>query len=315
MSKSLNNINYEIPVAYADILAYNSQYTPVKTSDTQLVMFYKKYLLEKLFSVYKFNMPKEWDSDFFRYCLFCRGYVGIINSTSFGVIPVFGTAGGPLNVFYRPTQLTIANPALKPEENKSYQIYKDCGFIKLQPNWCGVDDLVTLYADEMAMITQAFGINIVNSHLAYVFAAKNKAAAEAFKKLSDKINSGETAVVYDKSLNNEDGSQAWGAFTQNLKENFIVPELIDALTSVENKFCTAVGIPNANTDKRERLITDEVNANNQDTMALCEVWLETLKEGIEKSKALFPDLELSVELRHPLKTVDNTEMKGEGNNG
>ena len=59
---------------------------------------------------------------------------------------------------------------------------------------------------------------------------------------------------------------------------------------------TDIGIPNANTDKKERLISDEVNANNYETMAKCSLWLEQLKEDIEKVKDMF-GIELSVDWR------------------
>ena len=59
---------------------------------------------------------------------------------------------------------------------------------------------------------------------------------------------------------------------------------------------TAIGIPNANTDKRERLITDEVNANNVDTQTLCAQWLEELQECCARVNKMF-NLDISVSLR------------------
>ena len=61
-------------------------------------------------------------------------------------------------------------------------------------------------------------------------------------------------------------------------------------------FDTDIGIPNANTDKRERLITDEVNANNVETMTRCELWLETLRKGIDKANSKY-GLNISVDWR------------------
>ena len=52
-------------------------------------------------------------------------------------------------------------------------------------------------------------------------------------------------------------------------------------------FDTDIGIPNANTDKRERLISDEVNANNVETYSKCALWLDELQESCAKTRDMF----------------------------
>ena len=176
------------------------------------------------------------------------------------------------------------------------QIGEDCEIVKLTPDWRGVYDIVSLYADMMAVTMESFGVNVINSKLAYVFAAESKTAAESMKKLYDQVASGEPAAFADKALFNDDGDPMWMDFSQNLKQNFIGLDLLEALTTIENKFSTMIGINNANLQKRERLITDEVNANNEDTRALCEVWLESMQESMQKANDMF-DINISVKLR------------------
>ena len=64
---------------------------------------------------------------------------------------------------------------------------------------------------------------------------------------------------------------------------------------------TEIGIPNANTDKRERLISSEVNANNVETATRCELWLETIRKELDKANSMF-NLSLSVDWRVNPKT-------------
>ena len=66
---------------------------------------------------------------------------------------------------------------------------------------------------------------------------------------------------------------------------------------VENEFCTRVGIPNTNTDKKERMSTDEVNMNNAETTGLADQWLETLQDCSEKARDMFQLDKLNVEWR------------------
>ena len=51
-------------------------------------------------------------------------------------------------------------------------------------------------------------------------------------------------------------------------------------------------------NKRERLITDEVNANNAESVARAALWLQELKESFEKVNNMF-GLSLAVDWRNP----------------
>lgn len=285
----------QLPVLYDYINTYNAQFSPstIHARNTGLSRFFQRWLMQKIFSVYEFTLPETWDEDYFRYVLFSIGFGAVLNTDKYGVIFQHGTPSG-YNVYYRPTRVLISNPAL----SRSYmlQIGEECEIVKLTPDWRGVYDIVSLYADMMAVTMESFGVNVINSKLAYVFAAESKTAAESMKKLYDQVASGEPAAFADKALFNDDGDPMWMDFSQNLKQNFIGLDLLEALTTIENKFSTMIGINNANLQKRERLITDEVNANNEDTRALCEVWLESMQESMQKTNDMF-DINISVKLR------------------
>ena len=140
-------------------------------------------------------------------------------------------------------------------------------------------------------------MNLVNSKLAYVFAAENKAMAETFKKLYDQIAAGNVAAVIDKQLFRDDGKANWQMFNQNVGQNYIADQVLSDMRKIEAMFCTDVGIPNANTDKKERLITDEVNANKVETRSECDLRLEELKESCKKVRKMF-GIKLDVDWRY-----------------
>ena len=189
------------------------------------------------------------------------------------------------DVFYQPTRCIIANPHLP--GLKEFKIHENCEIIKLQPDYGSVMDLVTTYADLMALALETTGANLLNSKLSYVFFAENKTAAESFKKLYDRVASGEPMAVIDKNLLLEDGTPAWQIFTQNVGQNYITDRLLNDMKTLEDQFNTVIGVPNANTQKRERMITDEVNANNVDTQCRVNLWLETMNKDIEQVNKMF----------------------------
>ena len=275
------------PYYYNYINAETSQVTPstVHVKDSGLCRYFTKYLLQKAMSVFEWDLPETWNKDYFLYVLYCWGYVAVVNTDKFGVIPQ-GCGLKGYDVFYAPTHAVIANPLLSGILEP--RIGTQCELLKLQPDFSGILDLVGHYAEQMALASQSVSVNLLNSKLSYVFTAKTKALAESLKKMYDQIASGEPAVVIDSRLKNAaDGEETWKAFEQNVGGNYIVTDLLADLRKIEAMFDTEIGIPNANTDKRERLIQDEVNANNIETYSKCAMWLENLQDACKRVNDMF----------------------------
>ena len=286
------------PYSYEFINAYNSALEPstVHCRNNNLTWFFKRYLLQRVFSVFKWSLPETWNIDYFRYVLYMLGYITIVNTDKFGVIPQISGLRG-YNVFYQPTHAIIRNPLisgiLEPE------IGSQCTVIKLTQDYMGISDLISYYADQMALAGEAAAMNLVNSKLAFILGARNKAMAEAMKKLYDQVMAGNPMAVYDKDYSPEDGKPLLEFFSQNLKENFIAPDIMLSIRKLENEFDAKIGLANVNSEKKERLITEEVQANRDETYSLAELWLESLKKGVEEAKNMFNLADFSVDWRFP----------------
>ena len=281
--------------------------SPKVPYDLGLYNFFKRYLLQKAMSVFKWTFPDSWTQDqirHFMYTLYINGYIGILDTAKYGVVALECSFSG-LNLFYAPTKILVTNPLLSSVEKT---IGKDCVVLRLQPdvggwsNDCfttewGCMDIIDNYAEQMALATQALDVNIINSQLAYIFTAMDETTAESLKKVYAKVASGDPAVFIDKKLFSDDGSALWQAFQQNLSQNFIAPEIQTVLETINDQFCTMIGLPNANTQKRERMIVDEVNANNVETYCLSDIWLETLQEGCKQASDMF-GITFNVEKRY-----------------
>ena len=300
--------NLQIPAMYDTKNLFTSQVSPntVHCKNTGLQRYFRRYLMQKAISVFKWQLPETWDKDYFLYTLYGYGYSAIINTDEFGVIPQWGALGG-YNVFYRPTYVIITNPLIKGMKKPTIGV--DCTILKLQPDYGSISDLVNYYADMMALCAESISINLVNSHVATVFPASNKAMAESYKKMFDKLAGGDPAVVVGKELFDDTGKPVWSPFQANIKNEYIADQILSDMRKIEAMFDTDVGIPNANTDKKERLVTDEVNANNVETATRCELWLEQLKEAVEDTKQMF-GIELSVDWRVDPKTDINDNWGG-----
>ena len=290
-------------ITYDYINLYNASRSPstVHVKNSRLRNFFRKYLMQKAISVFEWKLPDEWDKDYFLYTLYGMGFVAILDTDRYGVICQQCAPGG-YNLYYRPSYVIVTNPLLP---TMTLNIDRDCVLVKLQPDYSSICDIVGYYADQLALASEAMGVNLVNTKSGIVFGAENKAQAEAYKKMFDNLSEGDPATVIGKNLLNDDGSPSWFPFVASVKESYVTSDILSDMRKIEAMFDTDIGIPNANTDKRERLISDEVNANNVETATRCELWLETVRKEFEKANAMF-GLNLSVDWRVNPQTAAQT---------
>lgn len=270
---------------YINSETYNVNPSTVHAANTATAAYYRRYLLQKAMSVFEWSMPDNWDRDYFLYTLYTQGRVAVFNSGKFGVIPQQCTLGG-YDVYYRPNTAVVTNACLSPT-TRELKINKDCVLFKLQPDYGGCMDLVYYYSNLMALAAETAMVNLHNSKMSYIGYADNKAGAESLKKALDNISRGDTAVILDPKSKSMDGKEPFTLMTQNVGSNYIVTNILQDMTTIENEFCTAVGLPNANTQKKERLITDEVNANNAETHSVAGMWLNSLKKSCDDVGKMF----------------------------
>ena len=285
-----------MPFDYKQINLYNGQIRPstVHCRNTALVNYHASYLFKKILSCFEFvNLPKDWAENYFKYILFGRGYLAVFNTERYGTIPQeCGLTG--FDVFYQPDRVTVANPLLP--TFKEMKISTECALIKIQPDYRSVMDIVTTYSDLLSLALETAGINLLNSKTSYVFFAEDKAMAETFKKMYDKLASGEPMQVVGSKLQDEQGNSKWDMWSQNVGQNYITDRLLNDYKTIKDQFNTLIGIPNANTQKRERMLVNEVEANDVDTQALALLWLDTIRKDLAVVNEMY-GLNISVNYR------------------
>lgn len=239
--------------------------------------YYRIYLLKKIFGRFAIeNIPVGWDEDYILETLFMEGFF-TVTDTEAGILPLkCGLTG--INVFNKPTTVVVANPVLG---NFERTIDVDCVVCQLQPNYEGVYSMINRYATMLAMCDSSIAVNLMNTKAAFIFGASNKAQADTFKKLYDKISCGEPAVFMKDGLNEEN------FFTMPVKQYFIADDVQLLKRKIVAEFLTEIGINNTNMDKRERLTDDEVNANDQEVVANIQCWIDNITIGINKINNMF----------------------------
>ena len=298
-----------LPLNYTDINVINGTYRPsvTKNYNNATFAFWQRAFFQRACSTLIIDLPKIWEKrrNLMYFCLFGRGFVGCGELPEIGKWFNPGTISG-FDFYYEPTTFILANPYYK--DSKELTIGKDCELIKLTPDYMGIWDVISYYAEKMALIDVAINSAIINTKFAFFVGAKNKAAAEVIKKMFDLVNSGEPAVFFDKKLMNDSTDKAnpepWQAlFRDNLKQSYIITDLLQDFQTIVNDFDTEVGIPTLPYQKKERMVTSEADSKQIDATSRSIVWFDTLTESCERVNEFLGftgDDKLSVKLRYSM---------------
>lgn len=295
---------------YWKVNQYNALRDPsqMHANDNLLSGMISRYLLQRTMSVYKWELPESINQRYFEYTLFLNGYLTVFYSDKFGVVAQ-RCGFKNYDIYFQPKQVTISNSKFFFKRPLVKTLDVDAVLFTLEEDYCGIGDLISFYTGLLSELWLALMMNVKNSHFAYLFGAENKTQADTMKSIFDDVASGKVAVFYDKALRDPmSGQLNIEMFNNNLSSNYIVDRILNDIRTVLNMYDSEIGIENANTSKRERLITDEVNQNNAETFTRSEMWLNRLQDNCKKVNELFADkliTPLSVDFRYkPM--VNNT---------
>lgn len=261
-------------------------------------MYYREFLLKKVFAILEWkNLPEIWDVDYMNSVLFIDGHF-IITDTSAGVLPLKSGLTG-INFFEEPTKAIVANPVLG---NFERVIDETCAVVRLQYNYCGIEKMLRRYSCLLAMCDSSIAVNLMNSKVTFIGLANGKKQADSMKLMYDQLSCGEPAVFVNDDTINESKF-----FFNHVRENFVANDIQDLKRSIVAEFLSEIGINNQNIEKKERLITDEVNANNEEISCNVEHWIVNIRKGIEKANELFGlNIEVNIKNFEPVVTQPQT---------
>lgn len=116
------------------------------------------------------------------------------------------------------------------------------------------DDLL-LFAERINEVEQTMDINLFHQNTPYVILCDEKERL-TFKNILKQVKEFRFAIFGRKGLS------VGQSDILDTRADYILDKLQDHKTELMNELLTFLGINNANTDKKERLVVDEVNANN-----------------------------------------------------
>lgn len=257
--------------------------------------YYRSMLYNIAKGRFKIKCPDWWDKDYMLDLLLKAGRFFITDSTV-GIAPFDGNSYG-LNVFRRPPNVTIVNEVIGTFDRVLTGDGADCVVVYLYDDkyYRTINETVNIYAEKLASCDCSIDVSLINSRVAFVFNAENTKQADEAKLVYDRISSGRPAVFTKVKDPMKDGDDGLSVQAFPAKDALIINELQEAKRAIIGEFLTVVGLNNTAYEKRERLITSEVDSNNDEIECNVKYVKRNLKQCSKRVRKMF-GIEFNIKL-------------------
>lgn len=172
------------------------------------------------------------------------------------------------------------------------KVNKDCVIGWAHTSHSPVRSLVMYYIDRIVDVEKTINMNLFVHKLPRLVVCSPEDRSRV-EDLMEAIERGETKIFLDVA----DWEAIKNVLESGSNTNFIIDKLYQYKQNLENELLSFLGINNIAVEKKERLITDEANSNNQLINDSSECFLDCLKDFCE---------EVSNILNYPLSVEANS---------
>lgn len=231
------------------------------------------------------NLPETMNSRFLELTLFDYGIACFVFDDNLGFLNLKCTPSAELNVYEEAIKYT----AYSLNYNK---IYNRDDIILVRNNLLQLPTFRTieLFANRLYEAERTINVNIKTQKTPVLIKCNEKQRL-TLKNVYKNYEGNEPVIFGDKDLDISN--------FEVLKTDapFIADKMIEYKKSVWNECLSFLGVNNLETEKKERLIVDEVNANNQMIQLSAETMLLTRQEACKEFNKKY-GLNISVNLRN-----------------
>lgn len=162
-------------------------------------------------------------------------------------------------------------------------------------------DAIELFARRFTMLDRAMDTNVNGQKFPYLIRATNKQRL-TLQNVYMELDGNQPCIVVDKDLDPDSIS------VLSTNSPYVTDKLEVQKHSLFNNLLTYFGIENANQDKRERMVANEVNSNYGVVEASRNIRLQSRRDALPKIKDIFGD-EITVTYNSDLPTILNMGME------
>lgn len=260
---------------------------------------YFNRLFELAINMFKWeNLPDTVDERFLELSLCEKGYCLYFNDDIMGNLALTCMIGGELDVYRIPTR-RIAYAVNGYQANRTNR-----DSVLIYNNYLHTPTMqtISLYAERLTAIERAIDVN-VNAQKTPIAILTDEKQKRTVEEIYRKYEGNAPVIIGAKNLDlNSVKAMTTGA-------PYVADKLNILKRQIWNEALTFFGIENANTEKRERLVSDEITSNLGGVQAQRYVMLNAREQAADKINRMF-GTNISVKFRQDILGLEGVSADG-----
>lgn len=250
------------------------------------------------------NLPDSMNARFIEMCLFYNGQAALLYDNDYGYINTMAADGGYINIYGLPTEIQCYSYRF----NQRRSLYmtdtgaekgEECILVMNNFERVPTAATVTLFAQRLAEAQRTADVNIKAQRTPILITTDQKQYF-TLKKMYEEYDGNTPAIFADKNVITPDA-------LKSLKTDapFIANDVMEYKREIWNEFLTFMGISNLS-EKRERMISNEVDSNNELVNLNLQALLTPRKEACKQFNdkyGLMGDKAIDVKVRSDLYNI------------
>lgn len=247
------------------------------------------------------NLPDEIDSRFLELTLMRNGRAVFFYDEAYGYMCLPFTDRGELNYYMYPTKVS---PYAIGGYNFPDLALEECVLIYNDTMHTTPLLTITTYTQKLTNVSTSLDVNSAGLR-SPVIGLCEESQKYTFEQLFDKVSDGKPRILGAKNLD-LNNINMFPTISQPLVDS--VKELRDYKRDIWFEALTYLGIENADTSKRERLLTNEVNSNNAEVQVFKALGLATRQRACQQINEMYG---LNVSVSHRTDTLRDATGAGQ----
>ena len=263
------------------------------------------------------NLPDSMDGEYLEHCLYYKGMGAMLKTDDYGFINTKASASGDFNIYGRPTALNCYSYSFNEVRNVYSGLRRDadgnlqngndtteCILVRNTLRSVPTFTSMRLFALRLTELERTMDTNVKRCKDPYILKG-TKAQEMTLRQVFEDIDNNVPAIAVEKNSLDLREIDAL-----DLKPQFMCNDMMEYKKEIMNEALTVLGINNLS-EKRERLISDETNTNNEvinmNLMSYLAPRQQACKEFNEKY-GFTGDKEITVKIRSDLDNIIKRAM-------